>query len=294
MPTVLAIGESLIELRHVGDNELHWTFAGDVLNCAAAVAAAFPAAEVRHLTGLGDDDHSRAFLDFCETIGVDARNSPVIPGKSLGLYWITTIDGDRRFTYWRSDSAARELLRSSELTLPDPPPELLIVSGITLAVAGPAAPMLLDHIEIARGAGAKVAYDTNHRPALCPDDTMARAQTERALSLADYVHASIDDVDELWAGRAPSVDTWSRAFGTSEIVVTDGRQPVRVLTNGNEVNARPASVPLIDTAGAGDAFFGTYLGHRLAGLATDDALARALEVSSRVVQTPGALTYLLP
>lgn len=292
MPTVLAIGESMIELQQTGAHALLWTFAGDALNCAAAVAAAHPSAEVEHLTGLGDDEHSAGLRDFCTALDVDASRSPVLPGKSLGLYWITTEDGDRRFTYWRNDSAARQLFRSNEMVLFGPTPDLVIISGITLAVAGPAAPQLLDQIEQASTAGAKIAYDTNHRPLLCPDIEAARAHAERALSLADIVHASADDLDELWGGDT-TLDSWPQTFGITELIVTDGDRPVRVLSNGSEARAQPDPVPVVDTAGAGDAFFGTYVGHRLAELPTMEALARALEVSSEVVQSPGALTYLI-
>jgi len=91
---VLAIGESLIELQAVGRRQLAWTFAGDVLNCAVAVARAEPSARVQHLTGIGDDEASAEFISFCGTLGVDARLSPVIANKTLGLYWIASADGD--------------------------------------------------------------------------------------------------------------------------------------------------------------------------------------------------------
>ena len=293
VPTVLAIGESMIELRQSGDHELRWTFAGDALNCAAAFAGANPAANVQHLTGLGDDNQSTELEHFCASLGVDPSPSVVVPGRSLGLYWITTEDGDRRFTYWRNDSAARHLFQMGTRFFTDPRPDLIIVSGITLAIAGRSAPQLLDQIEQAKGAGARVAYDTNDRPTLCPDRDVTRAHTARALALADIVHASVDDIEALWGHGGTDLDDWPQLFDIAELLVSDGDGTIRVLADARELRHQPPVVPVVDTAGAGDALFGTYLGHRLAGLPVEDAITRALQVSATVVQSAGALTHLV-
>ena len=292
MPTVLAIGESLIELRQTGDHELRWTFAGDALNCAAALAAVNPLASVQHLTGLGNDEQSAELTEFCASLGVDSSPSVVVPGRSLGLYWITTEDGDRRFTYWRSDSAARHLFQAETQFLAYPPPDLVIVSGITLAVAGTSAPQLLDQLEQAKRAGARVAYDTNHRATLCPDPDVMRAHAERALAIADVVHASVDDIETLWGDDERVLSDWPHIFEIAELLVSDGDGAVRLLDREREFHLQPAVVPVVDTSGAGDALFGSYLGHRLTGRPVDDAVARALHVSATVVQCAGALTYL--
>ena len=291
-PSVLTIGESLIELRERADGGLDWTFAGDALNCAAAIAAANPEAVVQHLTGLGDDDRSRDFLRFCESIDVDTRRSPVVPGSHLGLYWITTVDGDRQFQYWRSNSAARLLLSSGTSVVPASPPELIVITGVTLAVSGAAARQLVDDLETATSAGATVAFDTNHRPALWPSIEAARAAMEGAMSTSQIVHASADDIAELWNEDISTFGSRLAAHGVREAVITDGSREVVAFVEGTRYRAEPVAARAVDTSGAGDAFFGTYLGHRLHGNSVESSLNAAVEVCGHVVQTPGALGYL--
>lgn len=291
MASVVAIGEALIELRDSGPNEVRWTFAGDTLNCAAALGNASPLSNVRYLTGVGTDEMSRRFLEFCRSVGVDADDAVRVADASLGLYWIQTRDGANRFAYWRDDSAARRVLRAGGLTVDDVRAELIVVSGITLAVAGPAAGELLGVVEQARAHGARVAYDTNHRPALWADAETAREVNEAALGVADIVHASSDDIAILWADDA----RFRRLVadrGVAELVVTDGPRPTVVTHGGKDHRSTPNVVDVVDSAGAGDAFFGTYLGRRISGESVEASLESASATATQVVQCAGALGYL--
>lgn len=289
-PTVLAIGEPLIELADIGDQRLEWTFGGDTFNCLAAVVAAAPSIRARYLTGLGDDPASTWFMDFADRLGIDTSRSPVVPGRNVGLSWISRTDGDRTFRYWRGESAARSALRSG---LPiDDDTGIAVVSSITLAVAGPAADALIDDLGSVRRAGTTVALDTNHRPALWPDGETARRTMERALGMSDIVHASLDDVAVVWGDDAEGFCDRAAAAGVRQVVVTDGPGPVTALVDGKSLTSSANPVSAVDTTGAGDAFFGTYLGCRLRGDEAADALDRAVEVATTVVMTRGALTYL--
>ena len=294
MGTVVVIGEAMIELSTSGHHRLKWTFAGDTLNCAAAIAAVTSDGAVRYYTGLGDDTRSGELVDFCAALGVDVAGSPIVAGGTLGLYWISTERGERHFQYWRNESAARQVLRS-ETHLPElASGDAIVLSGITLAVAGPSASALLDKIEQVKRAGTLVAYDTNHRHALWPDLRSARLAADRAVSLADIVHASADDVDQLWSlGGADFISKLGK-LGVGETIVTDGATSIAASVGGTNYEREPRTVEVVDTTGAGDAFFGTYLGHRLAGHGADEALSLAIETAAIVVQTPGALNYLAP
>lgn len=283
----------MIELQQVGDGDLKYAFAGDALNCAAAIASANPDATVHHLTGVGDDARATEFLDFCHSLGVDASTSPVVPGASFGLYWITTIDGDRRFQYWRSESAARQVLRAEAALVPTPAPDLVVISGITLAIAGPSANQLLDQVAAAKAQGATFAYDTNHRAALWSDAATAQSISELAVALADTVHASTDDLKAVWGEDDPAAfGSRLSQLGVRETIVTDGAGRVLAFVEDEQHWATPEAVDVVDTAGAGDAFFGTYLGRRLANDEIDDALSVALDVCTAVVMSPGAVSYL--
>jgi len=289
-PTVLAIGEPLIELADIGDHRLEWTFGGDTFNCLAAIVAAAPTIRARYLTGLGDDPASTWFVEFADRLGIDTSRSPVERGHNVGLSWISRTDGDRTFRYWRGESAARSALRSG---LPiDEEADMVVISSITLAVAGPAADALIDGLDSARPAGMTIALDTNHRPALWPDSTAARRTMERALGAADIVHASLDDVAAVWGDDAEAFCDRAATAGARQVLVTDGPGPTTALVDGATMTLPSKPVDVVDTTGAGDAFFGTYLGRRLEGESAEKAVEQAIEVATNVVMSRGALTYL--
>jgi len=141
-------------------------------------------------------------------------------------------------------------------------------------------------------AGAKIAFDTNFRQALWPDVGVARERIEQAVAISDFVHTSSDDLESLFSGHDDVVGRWSRVVGVEEMLTTHGSGPVSVVHRGSQMAFDPAPVPVVDSAGAGDAFYGTYLGCRLGGQSPEIAIERALQVGATVVQWPGALGYL--
>jgi 2-dehydro-3-deoxygluconokinase len=290
---VLVVGEAMIELSSRGEDLLSWTFAGDTLNCAAAIAASLPAAQVIYLTGVGDDPISTEFIDFCGRLGIHAGDSPSVPGHNLGLYWITTENGERTFRYWRNDSAARHVLRGG-VTIPAQTDwAAVVLSNITLAVAGPASRALLRRLSAARNTGSLIGFDMNYRPALWADAEAARAAAEAAAVIADVVVASADDLAVVWNETADAFFDRMAASGVGVTIVTDGPGTVLARTGNELIRVEPPAAQAVDSTGAGDAFFGTFLANHLAGQTVRVAIERAAEVASTVVGTPGALTYLL-
>lgn len=281
----------MIELADAGDHMAAWTYAGDALNWAVAIAHALPGADVQHLCAVGDDERSIEFATFCASLGVGTAASPALPGRNMGMYWISTVDGDRRFRYWRAESAAREYFRSAASLWPAVDPDVVMFSNITLAVAGPNASNLLVEIASLRERGATVVYDTNFRSQLWTSAEAARSTESQAFGAADYVHASLDDVAAVWQTTAIGFATMLADADVAEAIITDGAGEVLITQAGTTTSIQPRTVEPTDTSGAGDAFFGTYVGRRLLGSSIEDAVESAAEVCAQVVSHAGALTY---
>ena len=290
--TITFLGEAMVELTSTSATTLDWTFAGDVLNAAAACAAAGPTADVRLLTGLGEDDLSDQLVERCRALDVDASASERVAGRTLGLYWVTQVDGERRFRYWRERSAARAALESGRMLGNATDTSHLAWSGITLAVAGDRADHLLDRMARARAAGVTICFDVNLRPSLWPDEATARRSIDAALALADLVIASSDDVRALWPDARKTLAERVLAGGASEVVVSDGAGPVTSSTATRTLVVQPEPATVVDTAGAGDALWGTYLGRRLDGADADSALRAAVAAGRCCVEHAGALGHL--
>jgi 2-dehydro-3-deoxygluconokinase len=294
---VAAIGECMLELSTSDLGRRHWVMghAGDTFNTLWTLAALAPAdtSSCDYVTAFGDDPFSREQIDFMHEAGIGIAQSPIIPGARPGLYAITLSGAERSFTYWRSDSAARQLASNpAKLEKSLENLRLVYFSGITLAILeDDSRKTLLEALSTARKAGSAIAFDPNWRPRLWRSPDEARLATAAALALSDIALPTLGDETALWG----DADAWAvirrlRAAGAREIVVKDGPGPALVGSDeGIERIAAETVAQPVDTTGAGDAFNGAYLAARLAGFKPAEAARRAHRVGAAVVQVHGAL-----
>src|SRR6266852_4149466 len=139
---IACIGECMIELNQREPATLALAYGGDTLNTAVYLARVNPPARlaVDYVTALGDDPYSDAMVTMWQSEGIGTTAVARLPGKLPGLYLIRIDDkGERRFFYYRSAAAARELF-SDAATLPLlaalPDYDLVYFSAITLSILG--------------------------------------------------------------------------------------------------------------------------------------------------------------
>ena len=133
MKRIACIGEAMIELSMEGD-QAHLAVAGDTLNTAIYLKRSLPDITVDYVTCLGQDMFSKRIVDFIAANDLGHSNIRRIADKSPGLYAINTApDGERSFTYWRSDSAARQMFSDADFDFLEQF-DGLYLSGITLAI----------------------------------------------------------------------------------------------------------------------------------------------------------------
>ena len=291
---VAAIGECMIELSADPDDRWRMGFAGDTFNALWTMRALLGSGVATdYVSAFGDDPFSVRQIEFLAESGIGIAASPRLPGARPGLYAITLDGHERSFTYWRSDSAARRLADDAvSLAASLAGRQLILFSGITLAILDPAARLtLLEALSAARDHGATIAFDPNYRPRLWPQADEARAAIGRALSVSDIALPTFPDEEALF-GDADRQATARRiaAAGVGEVVVKDGTDPALVVAGAeiDEVPASPSPRP-VDTTGAGDAFNGAYLASRLSGMMPAQAASVAHRVAARIVETRGAL-----
>lgn len=291
VPAIIIIGEAMVELSRgaePGAWRLH--YGGDTLNTALHLARL--GAEVGYLTALGADPFSAELRRAWAAEGLDPALMLTDPARSVGLYAIsTTPAGERSFTYWRGESAARQLFAlpgAAALVAAAAGARLLYFSMISLAIlpeAGRAA--LLDLARRVRAAGGRVAFDSNYRPRLWESAEVARAVHARALACADLGLPTLEDEAALLGLSDPAAVAahWRRG-GVAEVVVKLGAEGCWI---DGETVPPPALLTPHDTSGAGDAFNAGYVHARLAG-ATSAAAARAgHRLAGWVVMRAGAI-----
>ena len=106
----LALGECMVELAQTGDNLYRRGFAGDTFNTAWYARRLLPADwQVSYGTCLGKDAVSDEMLAFFDAQRINTDSVRRLNDRTVGLYMISLNAGERSFSYWRSQSAARLL-----------------------------------------------------------------------------------------------------------------------------------------------------------------------------------------
>ncbi|MDQ1655844.1 MAG: 2-dehydro-3-deoxygluconokinase [Cryptosporangiaceae bacterium] len=299
MREVLAVGECMLELRHMpGSGEvdlLRLGYAGDTYNTAVYARRVADLlgvdAEVGFLTGIGSDEYSAGMRSAWAAERVRDR-SVLVEGHLPGLYTVRVDgSGERRFGYWRSESAARALFAGTDWVA-GVGGDVIHLSGITLQIASePARAALLDRIAALRASGSRVSLDTNYRAAGWPGRAEAAKVMDQFCQSADIVLATWDDESALHGcGTLAQAADRLAALGPAEVVVKDGPAGAHVLTGGRFEHVPAARAESVtDTTAAGDSFAGGYLAARLAGRDPVAAAAIAAQVAAVVVAHPGAI-----
>jgi len=291
----ICIGEAIVELARGGDGRFALASSGDTFNTAiylarAGVGTAFASA-------LGDDLYSDAIVALAAAEGIATDLIARAPGRLPGLA-LADIDskGERRTHYWREASPARDLFELSNwsrtaeaLTAA----RLIYFSGITLSLySNVGLGRFLAAVELARGNGAKIAFDGNFRPHGWHGDlTRTRTVFAEALKRVDIALPAYDDEAVLWGDPSPEATIERlQAFGVNEIVVKNGPSSAMVASAG-ERHAVPVPDVLVpvDPTAAGDGFNAGYLAARLAGRSAIEAASAAHKLAGQVICHRGAI-----
>ena len=297
--TVYAIGECMIELQRQGQGgTMDYRFGGDTLNTAVYMARLLDpdTARVAYVTGLGTDGMSAEMLAAWEREGIDTASVQRLPDRLPGIYLIETDPGgERRFHYWRRDSAARHWLEAPEagkVLVQLAAARMVYLSGISLAILSPAdRELLIAALAQCRAAGGSVVFDNNYRPRLWESADAAREVYGRVLAHADIALLTLDDEAALYGPTdAHAVVARTRALGVREVVVKCGADPAVVWHDGvlHEVAPDPVA-DVVDTTAAGDSFGAAYMAARLAGQGPDAAARAGHRLAGTVIRHRGAI-----
>ncbi|MFT4011865.1 MAG: sugar kinase [Paracoccus sp. (in: a-proteobacteria)] len=288
---VVSVGECMVELSGAGPGMWRQAFAGDTFNTAWYLRALLPRdAQVDYLTALGRDAISDKMEGFMAQAGIGTGCIRRHPDRAPGLYMIDLADGERSFTYWRDNSAARTLADDEEhLARCFLGADLIYFSGITLAILTPDRRRAL--LAALAASKARVAFDSNMRLRLWPDTAEMRDWIMRGAAVADIALPSFDEEEAHFGDADPSAT--ARRYGeagVSEVLVKNGGGMMLGLQDGQALEFPPsARITPVDTTGAGDSFNGGYLAARLQGRDQSQAVAAGHAIASRVIRHPGAL-----
>ncbi|WP_426342584.1 sugar kinase [Pseudoduganella sp. S-14] len=291
-----SVGECMLELRPQSNGTIIHAAAGDSYNTAVYLKRLAPALPVRYVSALGDDAMSILIRKHMRAERIDDSLVETRPGGTPGLYAIETdANGERRFAYWRAQSAARSMLAAAHLSQLEAglaQCRALLLTGITLAILDDGRrTALLALAEKVRAAGGWVALDNNYRSALW-DAATAAQWMDRATRACTHALFSFEDEAVLHgAGNSAQALQRIESLGVPEAALKLGAGGC--LLGGAAVRTTvhvPApEVQAVDTTAAGDSFNAGYLAQRLAGANAIRAAQFACTLAAAVVGHHGAI-----
>jgi 2-dehydro-3-deoxygluconokinase len=292
----VSIGECMVEMSPAATpGDYRMGFAGDTFNTAwYARRLLSPDWAVDYATSVGTDSASERMLAFISGARIGTGHVQRHPERTVGLYLIELQGAERRFSYWRGQSAARTLADDAgRLADALKGAELVYFSGITLAILDPAGrAALLRAVGDARAAGATIAFDPNLRPRLWPDTATMCGGIMQAAATADIVLPSFDDEAAHFGDASPraTADRYA-GQGAGLVVVKNGPGAVMTRAGGRIDTHDPVRVAVpVDTTAAGDSFNAGFLAARVgAGAPLADCVASANRLAARVICGRGAL-----
>lgn len=295
----------MIELQGTPDGSITQTFGGDTLNTAvylARLGSPF-GVQAEYISALGDDKFSESMLRFWHHEGVLSSLVRRLPGRLPGLYFIDLEpDGERVFSYWRGEAAARDCF-----TLPGAAPVLqgledfdaIYLSGISLGIlreAGRA--LLLERLRELRRRGVRIFFDCNFRPRLWGEDEQSARESARvwyrqSMELCHVALLTAEEAPVLDASFLPEsreLCSAVAALGPEEVIVKNGGGECFVRQGGTTFTVAAQRLDhVVDTTAAGDSFSAAYLLGRRLGLDAPESVRRAHRLAARVISHRGAI-----
>ena len=308
---IACVGEAMAELMLGSDENQAPSlgFAGDTMNTAIYLNRMLgEASEVSYISVVGQDTLSDRLVRRLKDESVNTSKIRRSSERLIGLYAITTDQsGERTFSYWRSESAARTLFQEESteqqynfdvLSGFD----VIFLSAISLAIFPNTVRMAL-LAELARLRNEEqvsVVFDSNYRAALWESVDVARETIAAAWRITDIALPSIDDEKMLFDDvDEAALLTRFRGYGVVKGALKRGAIGPRSLNDAvhqsiHESLAQNAALlardlNVVDTTAAGDSFNAGYLSSILNGKDEQDALQAGHACACRVISHRGAI-----
>jgi fructokinase len=229
-----------------------------------AVAAARLEEEAAFAGSVGKDLFGDFILRALEAEGVDTssvRRCEPPTRTSLAFVEISE-DGDRSFTFYRSDPAADELLGAEDVSEDLLSGASFVNFGSILLIKDPGRSAIHKAAKLAREMDIPTAFDVNFREHLWPGVETARETVDPLFDLSTVVKLSDDELS-LLLGVEGVEEAAERLIGrgVSLVLISLGAEGAFYATREFGGSVPAFEVEVVDATGAGDAFFAAALAH---------------------------------
>ena len=258
-PTIAVLGEALMDCIAQPDGRLLPLMGGSPYNLARAVARM--GASTAYLPPFSQDTFGQQLKAQAAADQVRALSPDSPCPTSLAV--VTLTHGQPSYGFYREGIADRDSTPSALLQQLEPLPPGVLHTG-SLMLLPPEHEKTLAVVRAAKALGWVISVDVNLRPAMARDVSAYRQAVMAAVELADWVKASDEDLHTLGFGEATlsnaaSIRQQFAKPANRHVAFTFGAHGAYLWVDGEQASAPAPSVPVVDTVGAGDTFWGCCL-----------------------------------
>ncbi len=267
MGKIVTFGEVVADIyRNEGSSPVELPFIARPGGAPAnvAVAAARLGAEAAFAGGVGKDLFGDFILRALESEGVATsgvkRFDP--PTRTSLAFVEIGEDGDRSFTFYRSDPASDELLSPEDISRELLTGAAFVNFGSIPLIKDPVRSAIHQVVEMARELDVPVAFDVNLRVHLWPSLEVARETVEPLLDLSTIAKLGDDELSPLLGTE--DIEEAAGALldrSVSLALISRGEEGAFYATPRFSGNVPAFEVESVDPTGAGDAFLAATLTH---------------------------------
>ena len=288
---ICSIGECMIELSNIRQNIFKLAHAGDTANTSIYLSRL--GANSSYLTSVGNDYLSNKMIQFLKNEKVYTKNIYYNANKTVGLYLIqNNKKGERKFFYWRSDSAARTLFENvklNNLLKQMAKYEAIYFSGITLSIYDQKSiEKFYKLLVLLKIKGIKIYFDFNVRLNNWINQIIAKKTILKFSLIADLSFMTREDIENLKIKNFKN--TIKKNYKNKIVIFRSENGDVDVFNKTRfEKYKFKLNKKVIDTTGCGDAFNACFIYNYFNNHNIKDCIDVAHKLGKLVAQSKGAI-----
>lgn len=254
--SVLCIGELLIDFTPVDGMQHSYTANPGGAPANVAVSVSRNGIRSAFLGKLGNDDFGRFLKKTMEDNDVELL-CPELTDEATTTMAFVTLDasGDRSFTFARKPGADL-LLDTKDVRKADISSWDIVHAGSVSQSGLPERDAVLLALSTAKELGKIVSFDINFRDKIWSFEECSKEVT-KILPLTDLL--KISDEELAFVGGRDNIPSVMREYDIAVVVLTSGGDGSEVFFEDRSEVFPSMSVPVTDTTGAGDAYWGGFL-----------------------------------
>ena len=290
--TICSIGECMIEMTNVEKELYNYSVAGDTLNFTSYLDQSI--FNKFYLTAIGTSDINKGVISFFKKKKINTDLVKKISSKEIGLYLIkNTKKGEKKFYYWRDDSAAKFFFNqiNKSLFIKKYTFDYIYLTGITLSILDfKNIDKFITNLSVLRKKNSKIIFDFNIR---------IKRWSKKNLNL--YLNKILPNIDILFCSGEDLV-CWKKNnnIKTFQYILKKFNIYHAIYRKNEEYNYsfyknkkymiknKPIK-KVVDTSGAGDGYNAAYLSSFIISNNPLIALNEASKIGAKIVMKKGAI-----